>query len=353
MMAIEIDLEITQDRLKTWFEKQMPQAVEFSVVLDRDKVGGSNETFFLDLLYREAGQGKVEKLVIRWPPQGFTTLLKYDMKEQFLLFKKLRETALPVPEARWLEEDESVIGRPFYIVDRISGWIPGAHPTYSVAGPIYEGTPQYRAKVWWNAVEALSIINTIDWERLGFDFLDIPKGGSGPIDQHIACYEKMLRVTEKSPPKILVSTLEWLKKNRFEPKCVSLCWGDARLGNLIYRDHTVVGVLDWEMACLGDPESDLAWFLNMDVTQHYLFAKGEERLEGLPGREETLERYENLTNRRLENFFYHEVFAIWRLAVICLRLRVFLKAIGYPLPDMDMNEYNFERLRTLLGLSSS
>lgn len=318
----------------------------------RDVVGGSNETFFLDIQYREAGERKLEKLVIRWPPKGFAVFPKYDMKEQFLIMKHLENTGVPVPKARWLEEDESVIGRPFYIVDRIEGWIPGITPPYHVAGPIYEGTPEHRAKIWWNAIDTIAKINTLDWERMGFDFLGVPKGGTDPIDQHIAYYEKMLRANEGVPSPILELTMDWLKKNRFVPKHVSLCWGDARLENLIYRDDEVVGVLDFEMACLGDPESDLAWFLHMDLNLNQLLGKANERtrLEGLPGREETIECYQQVTNRRVENFFYHDVFAIWRLAVIAIRLQVVLNRDNRIPPDMDINRFNFELLRSLLGI---
>ncbi len=272
------------------------------------------------------------------------------MKEQFRIFSQLRDTTIPVPKARWLETDETVIGRPFYIMDYIKGWIPGAHPTYSVARPIYDGTPEFRSKIWWEAVDILAKVHTLDWKRAGFDFLALPKGGTDPIARFIAHYEKMLRLSVDSPPAVLESTTEWLKKNRFEPKHVSLCWGDAKLGNLIYSGDEVVGLLDWEMALLGDPESDLAWFIHMDLNQQNLLGKADGRLEGLPEKEETIAYYEKATQRKVKNFFYHDVFAIWRVAVISLRLQVVLKAIGYPLPEIDINRYNFERLRSLLDL---
>jgi aminoglycoside phosphotransferase (APT) family kinase protein len=353
MMAEELNFQEIQARLQTWFDRKMPQADELSLLpLQRDTMGGSNETFFLDLQYREAGEIKREKLVIRWPPVRFKTFPKYDMKEQFLILKHLEGNGVPVPKARWLEEDASIIGRPFYIMDYIEGWIPGIIPPYHVSGPIYEGTPEFRGKVWWEAVENIAKINTIDWNEAGLGFLGIPKSGTGPIDQHIAYYERMLRMNREAPHPILESTMDWLKKNSFVPERVSLCWGDSRLGNFIFRNHEVVGVLDWEMAHLGDPDSDIAWFLHLDLNQYHLLAKpaGCCRPEGLPGREETIEHYQQITNRRVENFFYHDVFAIWRIAVISTRLQTNLELMGYPLPNFDINGYNFERLRSLLSL---
>ena len=195
-------------------------------------------------------------------------------------------------------------------------------------------------------------INTIDWERADLGFLGIPKGGTDPIDRHIAYYEKTLRMTEGEPPPILEATMDWLKKNRVVPKHVTLCWGDARMSNMIFRGDEVVGVLDWEMALLGDPESDLMWFLVLD----WVFSEANEtpRLEGFPGWEETVEHYQQLTNRKVENLFYHEVFATWRAAVIMNKLRPIVKATGYALRDANMKRAMrrgvLERLRSLLGL---
>jgi aminoglycoside phosphotransferase (APT) family kinase protein len=60
--------------------------------------------------------------------------------------------------------------------------------------------------------------------------------------------------------------LAWLKENRYAPDHVALCWGDARIGNTLYSrtDRNVLAVMDWEMAFIGDPESDLAWFFVLD-----------------------------------------------------------------------------------------
>ncbi len=69
MTSIKTDIDTVQDRLKTWFEKKLSDASELSLSLDKDHVGGSNETFFLDLRYQAGGERKHEKLVIRWPPR--------------------------------------------------------------------------------------------------------------------------------------------------------------------------------------------------------------------------------------------------------------------------------------------
>jgi len=85
----------------------------------------------------------------------------------------------------------------------------------------------------------------------------------------------------------------------------------------MYRNDEVVAVLDWDMVHIGPPESDLAWFLALD------WMAGEEcaglrvpEWEGLPDRNATIRCYESLTGRKLDNFPYHEAFAMLRMGII-------------------------------------
>jgi aminoglycoside phosphotransferase (APT) family kinase protein len=71
--------------------------------------------------------------------------------------------------------------------------------------------------------------------------------------------DRVFQQNNEPMPSLLATTRQWLLDNSFTPKHLSLTWGDARLGNTIFRDYDVAAALDWEMACIGDPESDLAW----------------------------------------------------------------------------------------------
>jgi aminoglycoside phosphotransferase (APT) family kinase protein len=349
---LKLDLETIQARLEGWFRGRIPDAQELSLSpLRMPGMGASNETFFFDLHRRDGQQRKLEKLVVRWSPMRFPLYPKYDMKEQFLLLQHLQRTAVRVPEVRWLEEDASLIGSPFYVMERIEGWIPEDNPSYHREGPLFEGSPRYREAIWWQGVETLAAIHTLDWEKLGLGFLGAPADGTDPIDRHIAYYEKMLGMAEEEPPAVLVEAMRWLRDNAIVPRRVSLCWGDARLGNLIFHGEKVVGVLDWEMSLLGDPDSDLLWFLLMDwALSEGHFVAPAERLDGLPGREQTVAHYERATGRKVQNVFYHDVFATWRFAVIMHRADAILKATGYHQAGVDVHSNLVERLQGLLDL---
>lgn len=354
-MTEEINLEAARISLQEWFKSKMPQASELAVSsLQRPGAGTSNETFFIELKWREAGETRVENLVIRWPPRGYSNFPKhfFDMKQQYTLLARLGGTSVPVPRARWLEEDESVIGGPFYIVERVPGWIPGDFPPYHVAGPLYEATAEEKAKIWWNAVDTIANIHTLDWEKNGLDFLGVPSGGNNFMERQFAYYEEIFQLNEEPMPPILEATKKWLRENSFTPKHISLCWGDARLGNMVIRDCEVAAVLDWELVYLGDPESDLGWFVHMDwATSVGRPASPFPRMPGLPDMQETMAHYEQVTNRKVENLFYYEVFATWRMAIFFTRMEQDQRYLARSKNVKGFITWtHYEKLRNLLGL---
>ncbi len=152
------------------------------------------------------------------------------------------------------------------------------------------------------------------------------------------------------PQPILDAGAQWLREHLPQPRRMTLCWGDARLPNMLFRDLRVVAVLDWEMAFVGDPEADLAWWLFLDW--NHSDGYGIERLKGFPGRDETIARYQELTGTRVENLFFHEVFGAFRFGAIMARVAVIMREAGLPMPTEDFASNNpcTHRLADLLGL---
>jgi len=116
---------------------------------------------------------------------------------------------------------------------------------------------------------------------------------------------------------------------------------------MIFAGARCRAVLDWEMATLGNPEQDLAWWLFLD--RHHSEGIGIERLAGLPGREETVARYEELMGRPVRHLDYYEVFAAFRFAVIMCRLWQLLIAYGAVPADADPQASNIPA-RLLAGM---
>jgi aminoglycoside phosphotransferase (APT) family kinase protein len=99
-----------------------------------------------------------------------------------------------------------------------------------------------------------------------------------------------------------------------------LCWGDARLGNIIFKPTLdgIAAVLDWEMAVLGNPVQDLAWFNYMDST--FADGLGMPRLEGLPSYEDSIAQWEAASGFRAADYDYYIIFAGMRYGLILSRV---------------------------------
>lgn len=318
------ELECTRQRLAQWLARRLPKATDLVVApLKRPGAGISNETYFLDVQWRQDGQTITKNLVIRWPPKGFTAFPPhaYDMDKQFRLLQALAGSPVPVPPVHWMEHDPDVLGSAFYVMEKVDGWVPSDFPPYHIAGPLFEASEPERERVWWNAVDTMARIHTLDWKKAGLSFLGVPGPGKAFMEQQIAWYDEVFAQNGEPLPPVLASTREWLLKNAPTPEHIGLCWGDARLGNMLLRGQSVAAVLDWEMACLGDPESDLGWFANIDWATSEGRSKGAfPRMSGLPDMPRTIAHYEQVTGRKVRNFHYYEVFATWRLAILFTRI---------------------------------
>ncbi len=352
MLARERDLDETRERLTRWMQAKARSGEDFRLsALSRPSAGLSNDTFFVDVSSRQGRVERVKRLVVRLAPTDFFVFPDYDLTRQYRVQRCLGGTDVPVPRVLWLEEDPAFLGCSFYVMEKLEGEIPSEVPPYHTFGFCFEASPARREKLWWSAIEALAHVHRVDWKAHGLSFLGVPGAGTDPLDRQLDYYERYLRwACGEEPQPILRAALGWLRKNRFAPKRVTLCWGDSRLPNLIFRDDEVIGVLDWEMAFLGDPEADLGWWLFLDWATSEAY--GIPRLEGFPGKEETIRRYEELTGWRVENAAYHEVFAALRVGLIMARVASRMKEVGIPTPSEDFATDNSctQRLAQLLGL---
>lgn len=339
MLARQRDLDAVQRQLNAWLAPKYPGATVAVSPLKKPSAGVSNETLLFDATIRAGGKERIERLVARLMPAGSPVFPEYDLAQQFRVLQALGASTVPVPEALWFEGDESVLGCPFYVMRAIAGEIPSEIPPYHAFGHCLEITPAQRARMWWSGIETLARIHALDWKSMGLSYLGVPGGGSDPVDRQVAYYEHFLRwASGDKPQPVLEPALQWLKDHRYTPRRVALCWGDSRLPNMIFRDQEVAGVLDWEMAFLGDPEADLAWWIYLDWCHSNGY--GIPRLEGLPSEEETVARYEKLSGCTVEHLYYQKVMAAFRYGAITLRVVRLMVEAKLPIANEDMETNN-------------
>jgi aminoglycoside phosphotransferase (APT) family kinase protein len=336
------DLDLTRERLTEWFAARFPQAdsLRIAELSGPGTTGFSNDTLMFDLELRENGEQRREPLVVRIQPIGFQVFPEYDLGLQYRIQKQLADTGVPVARMIGEEKDASLLGAPFYVMERVEGRIPTDNPPYHAGGWMTEIDPEERASIWWSGLESLTRIHGLDWKALGLGYLGEPKANVSPLEEHLAYYDRYLAwCWEDKPHPTCTPALEWLHRNRpTDPEPVVLCWGDARIGNMVFHQGRCNAVLDWEMARLASPEEDLAWWIYLD--RHHSEGIGVPRLPGFPSREETIERYQEATGHQARNLDYYERFAALRFGVIMIRVAQQMKSYGVLPADVDFEVTN-------------
>jgi aminoglycoside phosphotransferase (APT) family kinase protein len=343
----ERDLEQTANTLKHWLSPKLSVHPDAIHVEDLDaplSTGFSSDTLLFDLVYSRDGEEHREGLVARLEPEEYVMFPYYDVGLQAKVLQRLESTDVPVPRVRWVESDRAVLGVPFYVMTRVEGRIPTDNPPMHDEGWIAEDTSEEeRSALWWSGLEAMCRVHRLDWKALGFEFLAEPRRGATPLDQQLDYWREYFRWgMEASRHPDIARALDYLEANKPTQEPIALCWGDSRLANQIFDGVDCVAVLDWEMARLGDPVQDLAWWLASDRC----FSEGLElgRLPGFPGVEETIARWTESTGLSAANFDYYSVLALTRFSMNMARVGQYMKKIE--IIDEE-NEFDYENLASI------
>jgi aminoglycoside phosphotransferase (APT) family kinase protein len=313
------DLVRTGQILARWLGERMPGARDVSVhdLAFPQGAGMSNETILFRARWTADGRAHDEGLVVRVAPSLVTLFKDADLRRQFDLLKSLHDGGhVRVAEPLWFEADESLLGKPFYVMRRMDGRVPISFPGYNRAGFVFDATPAERAVVWRTGLEELCRIAVTPVSACRM--LDQPGLGATGFEQHLAYWRDSCRWAQADASPFLLAAEEWLEKRRPRTTPDGLSWGDARIGNMMFgADFRLMGVMDWEQASLGGPLQDLGWWLYFDKI-HSTWS-GVPRLEGLGTRQETLDLWRELTGYDPSDVEWYEVFAGYKLAVIMTR----------------------------------
>jgi aminoglycoside phosphotransferase (APT) family kinase protein len=330
MGALTRDREETATTLASWLATRSGvEQVEVGEVSIPTSTGWSNETILFDARWVCRGVAESHELVVRVAPREYQVFVDQTFDRQFAVMKGLADhSEVPVPPTYWFERDARWFGKPFWIMQRVSGDIPTDAPPYAGEGWLKDAGPAEQLRVWSSGVDAMVGIHTLDPRSLG-----IPNGTFSPLEEsvewHLDHYDRFLRWAEDGQPHALArAALGALRADAPPPPELgaTITWGDARLSNLIYRDFEVAAVLDWEMTALGDPLLDLGWWLFSD--EALTKGSGCTRLPGFPSASETGAYWAARTGRSIDALEYYRLFAGLRFTVIMLRMGKLLFGMG-------------------------
>lgn len=264
------DADALRQALTAWFGERLPAVGPPEVIgLGSSAANGmSSETVLFQVDWVDAeGAKHTEDLVARIAPGAADepVFADYALDHQYELLAQVAElTDVPVPPVRWLEVDPGVIGTPFFIMDRVDGEIPPDINPYTFGDNwLFDAAPEDQRRVQDSTVEVLATLHGIDRPEERFAFLTPAEPGDTPLARHVAHTRAWYdyAVSRAARSNIVEAGFAWLEAHWPEETSPVLLWGDARLGNVIYRDFEPVAVLDWEMAGLGPREIDLGWMI--------------------------------------------------------------------------------------------
>jgi aminoglycoside phosphotransferase (APT) family kinase protein len=354
------DPEVVAKTLSRWLRTRIEKGADPLIwtVQAPASNGFSNETILCRATWDDgSGEGPTDRrLVVRVAPTRHLLFLDAEFSTQYRVMEAMTRgmTGVPLPGLGWYEEDPSWLGVPFFTMDHVEGLVPPDNLPYTMEGWVLEASPEEQARLWWTGLEAMARVHTADWRALGLDWLADPERGRPGLEQQLAYYREFLDWTARGRPQPVVEAAwEWLVANQpAEDGPVVLCWGDSRIGNVIWRDFEPAAVLDWEMATLGQPELDLGWWLYFD--RQFSEGLSVPRPSGFPSHEETVDRYAELMGRPMQDLEYYQVFSGFRFAVILCRLFDLMVSSGQLPEDTDMGTNNLatQFTATLLGLPS-
>lgn len=314
--------------LEAWMARQMPECtnVEITNLVVPQASGYSNETFLVDARWTEADGTAVDaELVLRSQPKMNLLFPEIDLiAQQYQVMTLLgAHSNVPVPRTRWAERDVSVLGGPFFVMDRLNGLVPGDTPVYTSEGFVVEMTDQVRAAWAHNGVEALTRVAKVDWKAAGLDYLDQKHHGELGPEQRRGYFRNYKEWALKGAAHPIIDPAwDWLVANwPADGEFIELCWGDARPGNQMYGGadlSEVIGVFDWEMVSLGNSESDLGWWLFLQ--RFSLETGGAELLPGMLDRGATIALWEQLMGRPATNVAFYEILAGFQFCLVMVKL---------------------------------
>ncbi|GAA4812068.1 phosphotransferase family protein [Nocardioides caeni] len=288
------DADDVRARLTAWLASVLPDGADPDVTVhDGIQTNGmSSETVLLGVTSTEDGARVTREYVARVAPAAgdLPVFAEYRLTDQYDAMRLAGELAgVPVPPVGLNETTGDVLGTPFFLMERLDGAVPPDVLPYPFGDNwLFDASPEQQAQLQRSSVEVLAKLHGIPDAATTFAFLDpavTGHEGATPVARNLAktraWYEYALADSPRSP--LIERGLAWLEANLPDAGEPVLVWGDARIGNMMYRDFTPVAVLDWEMATLGPREMDLAWM----VFAHQVFQEIATML-GLPGMPEFL-----------------------------------------------------------------
>lgn len=253
--------------------------------------------------------------VLRRPPLGNKISKAHDMVREYKILMALAKAGYDkIPKAILCCEDESIIGAPFFLMEKVDGLI--------IRNKAPEGLhSDFFTKLSHSAIDVLLALHALELNDSGLITLGKPEGY---VARQVAGWaERYMKAQTDDIPE-LNDAFEWLSRNQPEHSSVAFIHNDFKYDNMVIReDASVAAVLDWEMATVGDPLMDLGTTLaywaeasDPDILKMFNLSY----VEGNFTRAQLIEYYASKSSLDLSNILFYYVFGLCKVAVIAQQI---------------------------------
>jgi aminoglycoside phosphotransferase (APT) family kinase protein len=291
-------LDLTQ--FASWFADACPGQITGPLTGRLLAGGRSNLTY-------EVSDG-TRQWVVRRPPLGHVLATAHDMAREYRVITALRDTSVPVPLTYALCTDPEVIGAPFYVMSRVDGVPYRTEEEIAPLGPARTRTIAERM------IETLALLHAVPPDAVGLADFGRPEGF---LPRQVRRWKKQLGASRSRPVPGIDELHELLAASQPAGTQATIVHGDYRLDNLLVGpDDKIAAVVDWEMATLGDPLTDLGLLVvyqRMDRLHEGPMASS---APGYPSETELLGRYAQASGRDLSDLGFYIALGSFKLAVI-------------------------------------
>jgi aminoglycoside phosphotransferase (APT) family kinase protein len=296
----------SNERLRLWLQAQLVQGHDVRLIgLEKLDLGHSAEMLAFTLAWRENNAEQQQELVLRLRPPEPGLLEPYDLPRQYAILRALEQTDVRAPKVLWLEPSGEVLGRPFFVMEKIDG------TAYEMRVPReIRADAELVRRMSQSLVEQLAAIHLVKLDAAEWGLLG---DGKTYVTDELDHWAAEMQRVQRGPLPALERLLAELRAQLPETNpAVTLVHGDAKPGNYGYVGSEVTAVFDWEMAAVGDPRADIGY---LEVLWNM---SGVTRQPGALSTDDFVTYYESLTGSQTHSRAWYRAMQTFKLGVISL-----------------------------------
>jgi aminoglycoside phosphotransferase (APT) family kinase protein len=254
------------------------------------------------------------EFVLRRPPRPPLPPSAHDVLREARLLSAVQGRDIRTPAVLLACDDESVIGAPFYVMERVHGDV------ITQALPERFSELEHRRAIASELIDALVEVHAVDWTACGLEGYGKP---TGYLERQLRRFGGLWEHNKTREVETLDKVTEWLASHMPESGPATIVHGDYRLGNTMYAPGLpprLAAIFDWELATIGDPLADVGYMVATysepgDETDTLFGLNQVTKQDGFPGRAELVAWYEERSGRSMSDLAWYCTLALWKSAV--------------------------------------